>query len=214
MLHRPTKQRATKETRAAEGGESLHEFLVHELPPGKTQQAAYLTSAVTKAGQRYDRYVEKRNEWLDYATRRNRLTRIARLAEALASELCQLDLISQDNLACQFVPEKVETLVGSLRFLCQETTELANEVQYSGRPRDLAEERWILELADIYENAFCKPASVWGSGDGMPKRRGKFYHLLELSRPSSFPRYGKLSVRQIDRTLKSRKKRPEPFVLG
>jgi hypothetical protein len=87
MLHRPAKQQETRIGRAAEGGESLHEFLVRELPPGKTQQAAYLTSAVTKAGQRYDRYVEKRNEWLDYATRRYRLTRIARLAEALASDM-------------------------------------------------------------------------------------------------------------------------------
>ena len=37
---------------------------------------------------------------------------------------------------------------------------LIEETRSSGRPRDLAEERWILELADIYENAFCLPAGA------------------------------------------------------
>jgi hypothetical protein len=207
MLHRPTKRQRTRTSPADEGGESLHEFLLRELPPGNTKQAPYFTDAVTKAGERYDRHAARRNEWRDYATRRNRLTRIARSADALASELCALDILSRDNLACQTGPEKVEALLGSLRFLSNETTDLAAQVQKNGRPRDLAEEQWILELADIYENAFCKPASVWGSGDEAAKRRGKFYHLLEVGRPSSFPRYGKLTIRQVKRTLRHRRKR-------
>ena len=33
---------------------------------------------------------------------------------------------------------------------------------------------------------------------------GKFYRLLEVSRPDSFPRHGKLTPRQIERTLSRR----------
>jgi len=76
-------------------------------------------------------------------------------------------------------------------------SEMIKEAQDSGRPRDLAEERWILEVADIYENAFSQPARAnWA----------KFRRLLELSRPPAFPLYGKLNPRQIGRTLKLRRK--------
>ena len=34
-----------------------------------------------------------------------------------------------------------------------------------GNPTDYATERWILELADIFENAFSKPPSISGSGE-------------------------------------------------
>jgi hypothetical protein len=177
-----------------------------------TGQAPYLTDAVTKAGERYDRYTARRSEWLNYTARRNRLTRIAKLASDLATELRELDILSRDTLSSRADPTKIEALVGSLVFLHRETTELSKAVQQNGKPRDLAEERWILELTDIYENAFSKPASVWGSasGDGKSKRRGTFYRLLEISRPASFPRYGKLSVRQIDRILKKRHPKADP----
>jgi hypothetical protein len=215
MLRRLTRPQATQENRSDEDGESLQEFLLCELPPGKTTQAPYLTNAIVNAGKRYDRHAARKNEWLDYATRRNRLTGIARLADALVSELCKLDIVSRDDLACRDDPKKLEALTGSLRFLSKETADLTKQAQGNGRPRDLAEERWISELADIYENAFGKPASVWGSGDGEAKRRGTFYHLLEVGRPASFPRYGKLSVRQIERTLKLRKKRAaKPLTIG
>jgi hypothetical protein len=165
MLRRLTRPQATQENRADEDGESLHEFLVRKLPPSRTGQARYLADAIVNAGKRYDRYAARRNEW-HYATRRNRLTQIAKLADALASELCELDLVSRDSLACRGDPKKLNALVGSLCFLSKEIANLTDQAQKNGRPRDLAEERWILELADIYENAFGKPASVWGAGDG------------------------------------------------
>jgi hypothetical protein len=99
---------------------------------------------------------------------------------------------------------QIETLIGSLCLLNKQTTTLAKEIQKIGRPRDLAEERWIVELADIYENAFGQPARVWGSSTASKKQRGRFFRLLELSRPTLFFRYGKLNPRQIERTLKKR----------
>jgi hypothetical protein len=183
----------------------IHEFLVRELPPGKTKQAPYLTYALREAGARYDRYNASRNEWLNYAARRNRLTRITSLLEELESCLCDLDIFSRDELTSRVDPKMIEAFIGSLRLLSKKTTDLAKETQGNGRPRELAEERWILELADIYENAFCRPARVSGSGNGPTKRRGKFYHLLECSRPPTFARHGKLSLRHIDRMLKRRK---------
>jgi hypothetical protein len=199
-----------KQGRTEDGIEDILEFLVRELPPGRAKQAPYLAAALRSAGARYDRYAEKRKECLDYTARRYRLFEITKAARELASNLCHLDILSRDELARRIDPAEVETLVGSLLFLSRETADLAEEVQKNGRPRDLAEERWIMELADIYENAFSKPASVWGSGDEPEKRRGKFYSLLEVSRPASFPRLGKLSVKQVDRTLKLRRQRSAP----
>jgi hypothetical protein len=46
--------------------------------------------------------------------------------------------------------------------------------------------------------------SISGSGDDPVERRGKFYRLLELSRPTSFPRHGKLSMKQVGRILDRR----------
>jgi hypothetical protein len=77
--------------------------------------------------------------------------------------------------------------------LGKEAADLAKQVQKSGRPRDFAEERWILELADIYEIAFAAKPRIWGSGTETVKRRGRFYDLLMVSRPLSFPQHDKLS---------------------
>ena len=97
---------------------------------------------------------------MDYAARRNRLNRIAELVNELKSGLTELDILSRDELASRIDPKEIETLVGSLSLLSKETMELFKEAQENGRPRDLAEERWILELADIYENAFCQSAGA------------------------------------------------------
>ena len=194
-----------RDSEGAQAGENVMEFLKCELPPQNSVQASYYAEALGRAGRRYDRYSENRADCLDYAARKRRLIEATRMANQLASQLCDLDILSRDELTLRLDPTQLETLVGSLLLLSKEVGNLASEVQKGGRPRDLPEERWIIELADIYENAFGKPASVWGSGDEPAKRRGTFYRLLELSRPEHFPRRGKLSVRQIDRTLKRRR---------
>ena len=94
--------------------------------------------------------------------RRKALGGIAKLAEELASGLSELDNLSRDELANRIDPNKIEALVGSLQFLRKATKDLAHEVQKIGRRRDLAEEQWIFELADVYENAFDRDASVSG----------------------------------------------------
>jgi hypothetical protein len=201
----PAKPKALEESRGS--GEDLYEFLVRELPPGVTSEARYFATALREAGARYDRYVASKHEWFHYGPRKNRLKAIAKSADELASTLCELDILSREDLGNLLNPKEIQALVGSLGLLEKVTTGLAKDVQENGKPRDLAEERWILDLADIYENAFGEPARVWGSGsDKTTKRRGKFYRMLELSRPPRFPGHGKLTVRQIDRTLKRRKK--------
>lgn len=206
MLHRPEKQKATGKSGEPEG-ESLHEFLLRELPPGKSTQARYLTEALATAGERYEHHIARRDDWWFYASRRERLERIGALAVQLASALCELDIISREDLQNRLGPRELEALVGSLRVLIAQTKDTAQDIQKNGKPRDLAEGRWILELADIYENAFCRPATVSGSGDEPTRRRGKFYHLLQVSRPLSFPRHGKMSLRHIKQVLAQRKKR-------
>jgi hypothetical protein len=175
----------------------------HELPKflGRklsTKQVTYVVRALETAGARYDRYTARRDEWLDYATRRNRIKFIIKLTSELTAGLSELDVVSRDDLATRADQKKIEVLLGSLTRLGAEMCDLLADVQDNGRPRDLAEERWMLELADIYENAFGQPAGA---------NRTMFCRLLELSRPSSFPRHGKLNPRQIGRTLKRRRKR-------
>jgi hypothetical protein len=97
--------------------------------------------------------------------------------------------------------------VGSLRLVEKVTSDMIEEVQVTGKPRDLAEERWILELAQIYKNAFAEPATASRSGGRPARRHRRFYQLLELGRPGSLPQYGKLTYRQVDRTLSRQGKR-------
>jgi hypothetical protein len=174
--------------------EMLHEFLARSLPPGDTHQAHFFTSALQDAGARYDRYSASKKEWWSYATRKRRLTKIADFASALASNLGELDILSRDELARRSNKE-IESLIGSLVLLGNHISHLVKQAQSNGTPRDLAEELWITEVAEIYENAFGQPASA---------NRAVFNRLLELSRPSSLPRQGKLNRRQIKRTLQRR----------
>jgi hypothetical protein len=158
------------------------------------------------AGSRYDRYQAAKCEWKNYSARRARLDRITKLSDDLLNGLSELDVLTRDDLAGRLDEGMTQSLINSLLRLRKEAMELTKEVQQSGRGRDLAEERWIFEMADIYENIFSRPAGISGSGDGEVEQRGDFYRLLTLSLPSSFPRHGKFSVKQIDRVLKRRLK--------
>lgn len=188
-------------------GEALLAFFTKDLPPAETGEAPYLTSAVLEAGLRYDRYAGSRTEWRNYNTRRRSLRQVARQAERLASSLCGLDILSREELAGRVAAKEIDALVGSLRLLEEVTSDMLEEVQVTGKPRDLAEERWILELAKIYENAFAEPATGSRSGGRPTRRHRRFYHLLELGRPGSLPQYGKLTYRQVDRTLRRERMR-------
>lgn len=186
-----------------EGREALREFLLRKLPPRNAKQANYLAEALTKAGDRYDRYAAETNrrKWLNYRARRNRLQRISDLVRRLVNDLSEVDILSHEDLCSRVDAGVLQAVVASLPMIGKVAGELASETQRTGRPKDLAEERWISEAADIYENAFSEAVHTWKSESGP---MSTFYHLLELSRPSSFPRYGKLSRRQIVRTLSKR----------
>jgi hypothetical protein len=195
----------TAAKKAAFESETVLDFLKRELPPAKRGDASYLADAVLEARTRYDRYAANKERWLKFAPRRSRLEQIATLADNLAVTLGKLDILSRDDLEIRFGRKETEYLVGSLVRLNQDAVKLAKQVQSKGRPRNLAEERWILELARIYENAFDAKPRIWGSGSETGKRRGNFYDFLMVSRPSSFPQHGKLSPRQVHRTLEAQK---------
>jgi hypothetical protein len=138
--------------------------------------------------------------------RRERFDTIANLAAKLVFGLSNLDFLSRDELESRANPKKIEALIGSLLLLEKETRNLPKDKQLKGRSRDLAQERWIFDLADIYENAFGQPASAWRKRLKPTKNRGEFYRLLQLSRPKTFPLFGSLSRRQVDRVLDRREK--------
>jgi len=119
------------------------------------------------------------------------------LAAEPALALCSLDILSHDDLASRTGPEKIDYLTGLLQLLNQHAGALERETQVRGKPTDHPAERWILELADIFENAFSKPPSISGSGEDPAGRRGRFYRLLELGRPSRFAQHGRLSPKHV-----------------
>jgi hypothetical protein len=135
-------------------GGALLAFFASELPPAMTGEEVYLTNAVLEAGARYDRKAGSRSKWNNFKNRRARLKEIAGESAKLASLLCDLDTVSREDLSGRLAAKEIDALVGSLRFLEKVTSDMVGEVQKSGAPRDLAEERWILELAKVYENAF------------------------------------------------------------
>jgi hypothetical protein len=120
--------------------------------------------------------------------------------------LCSLDLLSRDDLESVIGREKIDYLNGLLLLLNQQADSLEGQTQVRGKPTDHATERWILTLADIFENGFLRPPSVSGSGEDPARRRGKFYRMLELGRPSRFPRHGRLSSKHVQILLKLRTK--------
>jgi hypothetical protein len=183
--------------------ERIRAYLEKALPPGKKEQASYLTDAIVQAGHLYDRQTAGRNDWLNYTHRRERLKRLMKSVAEAASHLIKLDVMTQDELSDQLGPKKLEELIGALNMLFDKVRILENQMQRDGRPLDLAEERWIKALAKIYENAFDK--SPFGESRIEPGRsRGNFYRLLQVSRPALFARYGKLSLKQIKRKLKGK----------
>ena len=189
MLQRSRKQKSVRPD------EAVRELLARTLPPAVV---LFFTTALEDAAARYDRYSANRHEWSNYADRRKRLTKITDLASALASNLSELDILTRDELARRTDPKEIKALIGSLNLLDEQVSDLIKHAQSNGRSRDLAEQRWIEEVADIYENAFGRPVSTnWMA----------FYRLLQLTRPSSLPRYGKLDLRQIKRALLRRRLR-------
>jgi hypothetical protein len=181
--------------RSYNANETLIEFLTRELPPPKRDDAGVLTKTIMEAGERYDRDDERRADWENYRRRGKRLRQLEELAANLTAILCSLDLLSRDDLESRIGREKIEHLNGLLLLLNQHAGALGRETQVRGKPTDHATERWILELGDIFENAFSRPPRVSGSGEDPSGRRGKFYRMLELGRPSRFPRHGRLSPR-------------------
>ena len=130
-------------TGVADEKKNIDEFLQRELPPGATQDAPYIGEALHKAAERYDRYFAAKADWRKYPVRRKKLAKLVTLLEDLASGICDLDILSRDDLENRVERKKVEELVGSLHFFSKQLNVLVEGIQKNGRSRDLAEERWI-----------------------------------------------------------------------
>jgi hypothetical protein len=96
---------------------------------------------------------------------KKKLKKITTFVDGVAAGLRELDVLSREDLASRMGSTEIDELVDSLHRLSKEAAVLMGQAQTFGRQRNLAEERWILALADIYENALGQPATVWGAGD-------------------------------------------------
>ena len=196
--------------RIRNANETLIDFLARELPPTRRDDAEHFAKAIREAGERYNRYDERRADWEKYSRRRARLHKLKALSGDLVSALCAVDVLSRDDLESRIGPEKIDQLNGLLILLNQHAVALGRETQVRGKPTDHASERWILAMADIFENAFSRAPTVSGSGEDPAGRRGRFYRMLELGRPSRFARHGRLSLKHVQTLLRSRKPSNSP----
>lgn len=197
-------QKDDRETR-----ERLLNFLGKALPRKPNAERDQLVDALTRAGLRYDHYMQCVNQWKYYSKRRKNLFEIWNASRSLIESLNGLDPISRNDIEQKMGHDKTESLQFLLARLHDEVITVVKSLQTRGTPRNIAEERWIFEIADIYEQAFStqsKPraASVWGPRVSARHDRGPFYELLKLSVPSSFPRHGKLDPAHVTRVLKRR----------
>ena len=188
--------------------QAILEFLRKSLPDMDESDLDLIMTGLLRAGERYDRYAANKEDWISYANRRRVLTKITEHAAELVESLRELDIISRDILEERLSIERLGTTISYLGYLEHESTKLAGGIQKEGRQIDLAEEIWVLEIAEIFENVFRRGASDSDSGSGRKKNRRPFFQLLRLSWPSSFPRYGKLNPRQIDRVLDRKNRKP------
>jgi hypothetical protein len=186
---------------------NLRDFLRHELPRDRRSQVDAIVTALDRASARYECYYSARANWQSYKNRRRKLGGILGSAGALLTDLMELDPVSRDDLEGRLGRDRIEALQGHLVNLRAETERVQRRVQWSGRPTDLARERWVRDVADIFEMNFKRKASISGSGGRATASRGKFHKLLELSMPASLPKHGTLDPRQLTRVLKRRTSR-------
>jgi hypothetical protein len=182
----------------------LHKFLVRELPKDAPNDLDAIKRALDGASRRYERLMQERIGWESYRNRRKSLEEIQDLSKSLTESIGDLDVLSREDLEIHLGSEKVEALLGHLVNLDTHAQQLLKTIQAKGRPRNLAEESWVHDVADIYENNFRRKATVSGSGSGSSAKRGKFFELLTLSLPESFPKHGKLHSKHLMRILKRR----------
>ena len=190
--------------------QAILEFLRKSLPDMDESGLDLIVTGLLGAGEQYDRYAANKEDWKSYVNRRKVLTKITKQAAELVESLRELDIISRDILEERLSTERLGTISIYLGFLEREGTKLADSVQKEGRQIDLAEEIWILEIAEYFQNTFGRSATDLDSAPGKKKNRGPFFKLLELSRPSSFLKHGKLDRRQVDRVLDRKNRKPRP----
>lgn len=198
----------------------LRAFLNHHLPGRAKSDLAAIVEAVRAAGRRYVRHAQSRKQWDDaqerrgpgehkkgyLQQRRRRLGRVATLAIQLQEEISCLDSIFLEDLEFCLGAEQMKELRTSVADLGVHSRQLLEGAQEKGRARDLAQERWIHDMAIIFETNFKAPAKVWGSSEPEGKSsRGPFYDLMKLGRPNDFDRYRLLDPTQVRRILGRRR---------
>ena len=181
---------------------ALLAFLRRRLPDRSGEHVTQVKKALESAVRNYERYAHH-PLINDYQHRRKLLITISdhSLEKVIA---CASDPLIADELDQRVGPERMGMIARYLAELRVAASDLLSNAQKSGRPRDVAGEKWISEVADIFETHFKRRAAVYGSGSSARSSRGPFYELLYLSVPPSFPRYGTLSPLQVTRVLKRR----------
>jgi hypothetical protein len=70
MSRRTAKPQDSLKNPTGESGSEIQEFLLRELPRKNARRAMYFADAVREAGERYDRYIARRDEWWSFAARK------------------------------------------------------------------------------------------------------------------------------------------------
>jgi hypothetical protein len=180
----------------------LRDFLHRKVGPDSSGKATSVTEAVIAANERYVRHMADKARWMNLSQRNGRLRRIERHTRELHEEVSNLDSVAFLDMHDRLGSGTMERLQWELTRLGTDAAQLLKEAQKTGRPKNLAQERWVRALSEIYEAFAGKPARISGSASGPSSKRGPFYEFLEICVPDRFvPRLGFLDPTQVRRIL-------------
>jgi len=177
-------------------------FLERKLRPDAPSDAQALLKAVWREAERYSDHARNSRRLKGQRNLRHDLSKIANQAPNLRQRIGGVSSILREDFTRHFTdPEKLPKLLGHLQDFETFAADTLGETQTTGRPRNLARERWVTELWDLYETNISTAARTTRKG---AKTLEDFYEFLRLSCPiKSVPERNKfLDKRQIRRILK------------
>jgi hypothetical protein len=175
----------------------LHSFLDSRLPRKARRNLQSIVDAIVDEARKYNARIATKHLWSDYGARRRRLKMLSNASVVLARELLALDPIAKELLAPRLPLETLEKVKGHLLDIRFHADELLRQSPQRGRPPNVAEEIWVMAIADIFEVSFERKPSI-------SQARGAFFELLKVARPFRMMREGDLDTRSLRRALKKR----------
>src|SRR5260370_31868852 len=133
--------------------DELKKYLEKHLPNNAPSDVEAFVEAVRAEARRYVLNVETLGQpKSNRPSRRQNLQKAFDEARALRGSLSRLDSIFVEDLDQEMGRNSVQQLIGHLARFSERTADLLARMSKTGRPPNVAQERWVYALADLYES--------------------------------------------------------------